>query len=240
MTIAATSLPVLALAIAIITMASAFQAGFGTGLGLLAVPLLSLVAPSFVPGPMLVSALSLSFAMAWRERHALDRASVGLCIAGLLVGTVCGGIALAFIPREAFRTIFGVAILLAVLVSVIGAGVRMTPRALVTGAALGGFIGTMSGMHGPPMAVVLQNEEASRIRALLGAFFLVGASLSITAQAAVGLFGWESLLQGLLVTPGALLGSLIGVPIARVLNRQIMRAALLGVSAISALVLLFS
>lgn len=53
-----------ATAIAIIAAASALQAATGMGMALFAAPLLALVNPALVPGPMLCSVFALSIAVA--------------------------------------------------------------------------------------------------------------------------------------------------------------------------------
>jgi hypothetical protein len=52
---------------AIMSIASSLQASVGFGLALLAVPLLALVDPRLVPGPMLLAGSLLALASAYRE-----------------------------------------------------------------------------------------------------------------------------------------------------------------------------
>jgi len=57
---------------------SVIQGSVGFGLGLITVPLLTLIDPLFVPGPLLLSVLLLSFLMSSREKHAADSSEIRL------------------------------------------------------------------------------------------------------------------------------------------------------------------
>src|SRR5688572_3645039 len=71
---------------AIMAIASALQASIGIGLALLAVPLLALIDPNLVPGPMLLAGALLAITSAYRERHAVDVKRFGLSLLGLATG----------------------------------------------------------------------------------------------------------------------------------------------------------
>ncbi|HHF51966.1 MAG TPA: sulfite exporter TauE/SafE family protein, partial [Candidatus Aminicenantes bacterium] len=60
------------LAFIIATFGSALQGTIGFGLGLIGVPLLVMLNPAYVPGPVLLSALCLTVLIAQRERHAIS------------------------------------------------------------------------------------------------------------------------------------------------------------------------
>jgi uncharacterized protein len=90
----------------IIAIASALQASVGIGLALLAVPLLALVDPRLVPGPLLLAGSVLAFASAYREWHAVDVKSFGLSLLGLAIGTVCGAVALRALRTAPLDKVF--------------------------------------------------------------------------------------------------------------------------------------
>jgi uncharacterized membrane protein YfcA len=99
-------------------------------------------------------------------------------------------------------------------------------------------MGTMVGIHGPPIALVFQNAEPAQARAMLGAFFAVGYAMSVTALAVVGLFGRQELTLGLLLLPGIGIGCAIAPLVARFLDRGRLRIAILTISGASAVALL--
>src|SRR6516164_5526172 len=104
----------LVLATAIIAPASALQAVSGMGMALLAAPLLVLIDPAFVPGPMLCAVMALSAAVARRDRAAIDRSVLTMALVGLLAGTMIGAALLALFVGLDLVRVFAVLILGAV------------------------------------------------------------------------------------------------------------------------------
>src|SRR5205807_4914031 len=102
--------------------------------------------------------------------------------------------------------LFGAVILLAVLVSVASPKFAATRRTLLAGSTVSGIMGTMAGVHGPAIALVLQNKEPAQIRATLGAFFAVGYIMAVVWLAALGLFGGYQLAMGVALLPGVGIG----------------------------------
>jgi uncharacterized membrane protein YfcA len=218
--------------------AAALQAGTGMGMALLAAPLLLLVQPSLVPGPMLCATMALSIAVVWRERASINRKLLITALFGLAVGCVIGAFALAVLTGVNLAQVFAVLILGIVLLSVLGLHVRASGPALLIGGAASGILGTMFGVHGPPIAIVLQHEPPDRLRATLCAFFAVGCGISLIALAIIGAFGIDQIGLGLALMPGVAIGFACGPILGRMLNRQRARVAVLTISALSALALL--
>jgi uncharacterized membrane protein YfcA len=226
------------LATAIIAAASALQAVSGMGMALLAAPLLVLIDPAFVPGPMLCAVMALSAAVARRDRAAIDRSVLTMALWGLLAGTVIGAALLAAFAGMNLVRVLAMLILGAVLLSIFAAPVRVGGLSLLIGGAASGVLGTMSGVHGPPIALVLQHEPPERLRVTLCAFFAVGSALSILALAITGVFGIAQVGASLELLPGVAVGLAVAPLISRRIDRRRARAAVLAISAISALVLL--
>jgi uncharacterized protein len=222
----------------IIAAAAALQAGTGMGMALLAAPLLVLIDPALVPGPMLCSVVVLSIAVGWRERAAIDRRVLGMALLGLVGGSAIGALALVVLTGMDLAPLFAAVILGTVLLSVLGLHVRAGAPALLIGGAASGILGTMFGVHGPPIGIVLQHEPPERLRATLCAFFAVGCSISLVALAIVGAFGVNQIVMGLKLMPGVAIGFVCAPIVARLLNRRRARIAVLTISALSALALL--
>jgi uncharacterized membrane protein YfcA len=223
---------------AIMAVGSAFQAAVGMGLALLVVPLLALLNPSLLPGPMLFAAIGLCFGMAWRDRASLDRRALAIGSVGLAAGTALGATALLAVPMTALPRLFGAMILCAVAVSLLGRKVRVGRGALLLGGVASGVMGTMAGIHGPPLALVLQHESPDRVRALLGAYFAGGYVISVLALSAAGRFGVEGLTLGLSLMPGTAVGFAVAPLVSHRLRPHWLRWVLLTVSTVSAGVLL--
>jgi uncharacterized membrane protein YfcA len=223
---------------AIMAAGAALQAAFGMGIALFAIPLLALIDPRFVPGPLLFASLWLSVGMAYAGRADIRGGEIGLASIGLAAGTVLGAVALILAPAGSLPRVFGALILFAVLISCSGLAIRSTPRALLGGGTLAGIMGVMAGIHGPPMALIFQNDAPERARAMMGAFFAAAYPLSIAGMALVGLFGMLELTLGLVLVPGMALGFAAAPMLARYVDRRLMRAGILVISAASGVVLL--
>jgi uncharacterized protein len=217
---------------------AALQGSVGYGMGLLATPVLVLIEPRMIPGPFLLAALALTVLMASRERQSLDSRGVGWLVAGLIPGTLLGVWALTRLPQRTFSIVFGMAILLAVLMS--ASGLRLPLRRSVLGAAgfVGGVMSILAGMSGPPAALVLQDEAPQRLRATLSAFFIANSLISIAMLIPAGRFGvYEVELAGVQL-PGILLGYLVSSHLARRLGQRSLRPVILGLSALTAMVVI--
>ena len=218
---------------------SAFQAAVGLGLALLVVPFLALIDTRFIPGPMLFAGIALTAATAYRDRREIDRAALGLSFAGLTIGTFIGAIALKLVVRAYLPKLFGALILVAVLFSVASPRFAATPRAFFAGATASGVMGTMVGVHGPAIALVLQNNEPAQVRATLGAFFAVGYVMAVALLAVLGLFGRHELVLGLALLPGVCLGYVVAPAISKFIDTRVLRIVILVISSVSAVGLLF-
>ena len=228
----------LVIAIMIVAAGSALQAATGMGMALFAAPLLALFDPAFVPGPVLCAVMALSAAVAWRERAFIDRRILFVALLGFSAGCAIGAVLLAVLVGRDLGRVFAVLILAAVFLSVAGLRIRISRLALLIGGAASGILGTMAGVQGPPIALVLQHEPPDRLRATLCAFFASGSLASLTALAAAGLFGIGKLGLGFELMPGVALGFAVAPVFARRIGRRQARAAVLVISTLSALALL--
>jgi uncharacterized membrane protein YfcA len=236
--IAGLSTTMLVLASLVMAIGAALQAAVGLGLALFAVPLLALIDVRLIPGPMLLASVALAVIMAHRERSAIDRRELILSLIGLGIGTAVGACCLSLVAPASLTRLFALMILVAVLVSLLAKEVRISPGALLAGGGAAGIMGTMVGIHGPPIALVFQNAEPAQARAMLGAFFAVGYTMSVVALAAVGQFGRQELALGVLLLPGVGIGYATAPFLARFLDRRRLRIAILTIAGASAVVLL--
>ena len=227
------------IATVVVALGALLQGSVGIGLGMLAAPLLLLIDVTFVPGPLLCSALVLTVFLAHRDRHAIQFSDLGWALSGRLAGIAAGMSVLASLSPDRLRTVFGALILAAVALSASGLHLRPRPSTLVTAGVLSGLMGTTISVGGPAMALVYQHSTGPRIRGTLSAYFVFGITASLLGLHFVGFFGTEELLLSVSLLPGVLLGYLASRHTAGVLDKGYTRAAVLAVSAAAgALVLL--
>lgn len=220
--------------IAIIAAGATLQGSVGFGMALVAAPLLALIEPRFIPGALITSALVLNPLVLRRERVALDVRGLQISIAGLLVGTLAAALIVARISERDFAIVFAVMVLLAVMMSVVGWKLEPTRPAVLGAALLGGFMGTIAGINGPPMALVYQGARAERLRSTLAGFFIAAALLSLGSLIIIGRYGLNELILSLVLAPGVVVGFLVSSRIAPLLRGGKVRPLVLLVSAASA------
>ncbi|MBL4782391.1 MAG: sulfite exporter TauE/SafE family protein [Porticoccaceae bacterium] len=194
------------LAALIIFIGSFVQSAIGFGLAIVAAPFLFLLSPDYVPAPITLVALLLSIANAYRYRSSISLQGLGAAIIGRIPGTVAGGALLVWVDTKSLSLWLGVTVLIAVAVSLLPLRIApTTPRMLIAG-FLSGFMGTSTAIGGPPLALLLQHEQANLIRANLSAFFIVSCILSLLVQGYTGYMSWHHFILTLPLIPAMLLG----------------------------------
>ena len=219
----------------VVVVGSMLQGAVGFGLGLLGAPLLVMLDPSLVPGPLLAAAFVLSILVALREHRAIDLRGVSWALVGRVPGTLLGAFVLAAIPRRETSLLVGAMVLVAVGLVGTGARVARTRPALFGAGTLSGFMATTSSIGGPPIALLYQDSYGDRVRGTLSGFFLVGLVISLGALALVGRFGRAEILSTILLSPAVVVGFLLSTRIAAVLDRGHTRKAILAASALAGL-----
>jgi uncharacterized membrane protein YfcA len=227
-----------ALAALIFAAGAAVQGAVGFGANLVAAPLLVLISPAFVPGPVIVASGVLNVLLSWRSGPGAVDPTVNVAIAGQVVGAVVAGAVLAMLPADALSVLFALLVLLAVAVSLRRR--RLSPtRSHLAGAGLAsGFMGTISGIGGPPIALAYLGLEGPALRATLARYFLVGNLVAIPTLIVVGSLGWEDAPECLVLVPGAVGGFLASGWLARHADRGTIRPIVLGLSTAAAVAVL--
>jgi uncharacterized membrane protein YfcA len=228
--------------VAVVTLAvvvgACVQGSVGFGFGLIAAPVAALVDTRFVPGPLLFSGVVLAVLVALRERGALDWLGIRWAVAGRIPGTLLGAWAVAVLPEQGLVIMFASAVLAAVALSLAGWTLRPEPATLLGAGATSGFMGTVTSIGGPPMALVYQHHTGAQLRATLALFFLIGAAFSLLVLGVAGEFRAEELRLGLLLVPGMIAGFLISRVAAHYLDRGYTRVAVLAFSTAASIALL--
>jgi uncharacterized membrane protein YfcA len=214
---------------------SVVQGSIGFGMAVISAPILLLVNPAFVPGPMLLAAVFLVLLLALRDRRDVMVGDVAVATAGRVLGTVPAALAVRALEPSVFELLFAALVIAVVLLSVKGFYLRRTPRNVFAAATLSGFIGTMSSMGGPAMALVYQHEAGPKIRGTLSAIFTIGTAISVLGLWWAGRFGPVELQLGLLLMPAVFVGFVLSRYTAGRIDKAHTRPAILAISALAAL-----
>lgn len=224
-----------AIATVVVAFSAWVQGSVGFGYALVSAPLLALVAPEMVPGPIMLSSMVLSIGAAVRERASIDRRGVALALAGRVPGVAIGAGALALLSADTMGVVFGGIVLVAVALSVSGLRLPLTTGTLLGTGFVSGVMGTMTSIGGPPIAIVYQDARGPELRATLNTYFAFGSAMSIPALAFAGHFGVQQTIDGLLLLPATAAGFALSGASRSFLDRGRTRSAVLAVATVSAL-----
>jgi uncharacterized membrane protein YfcA len=221
------------LASLIIVAACVVQGSIGIGLGLLGAPLLVLIEPRLLPGPLLFCSLILTTLVTYRDWHGVRFADLGWALPGRLLGTAVALVVLRAVAPDRIGLFVGIAVLAGVTITASGFHLPLRPGTLFGAGTLAGFFGTTTSVGGPPMALVYQREPGPRIRGTLSAFFVVGVIVSLIGLHFVGRYGapeWQ--LSGL-VAPAPVIGFALSQRSARWVDQGRTATAVLIASAVA-------
>jgi uncharacterized membrane protein YfcA len=219
----------------VMALGACVQGVVGFGAALVSAPLLVLIDTDLVPGPITLSTLVLNIILIVmvRDDQQVDHA-IRYAMAGLVPGAIAAGGALWVLDAEGLAVVFALLVFLAVALSISGLSVERTPRMLVAAGTLSGFMGTVSSIGGPPIALLYQRERALVLRSTLPRFFLVASVVAIVILVAVGRLGPTEVVQGLALLPGVALGVAIAPRLSGHVDRRSARPVVLGLSLVAA------
>jgi uncharacterized membrane protein YfcA len=221
------------LAAAVAALGAMVQGSVGFGLGMLGAPILLLIDPRFVPGPLLLTAGVLITLLTRREWRGIRFGDLAWSVPGRIVGTAAAVVFLGVVPPDRLEVAIGIMVLLAVGVSASGVEVPLRPRAFLAAGTLSGFFATTTAIGGPPIALLYQRERGAVVRGTLSAFFVFGVVISLAGLALAGRFGPAQIRLSLVLIPGALVGYAFSARLSRVLDRGWMRPAILAASGVA-------
>ena len=226
------------LATGIVILGSIIQGSVGFGLGPLAVPLLVLIDPIFIPGPLILAALLLTILIFQRERSAVDFKGIKWAIAGRLIGTAAGAFVLTLISGSQMVLLLAGLVILAVIINASGLRLKAVSWTILGAGTLSGFMAVVAAIGGAPMALIYQNEAGPKIRSTLSGIFVIGIILALISLIVIGRFKYSELIIAISMMPGIFIGFLISSQTKKYLDRGYIRVAVLTVSAIAASVLI--
>lgn len=227
----------LLLGILIVIIGAILQGSIGFGLGPFAVPLLLLINPIFIPGPVLLIALALTILMYKREKHAVNVSEIKWAVIGRLLGTIVGAIVLTIIPKDSLSLLFAFVILLSLIMFISGIKLNLTYLNLIIVGTMSGFMGTTASIGGPPMGLLYQNEKGPRIRGTLSGIFMIGTILSLVSLLMINRLWITELTIALILLPGIFIGYYFSKYSTKILDKGYIRPAILIISGITSIIL---
>lgn len=223
----------IAIIVVVMCVGATIQGSIGFGMNLLGAPILLLIDPVLVPGPILVAAICLGILLAHRDRRGIDITRLGWGFAGRVPGALAGIAALSLLSQHVLTLTFGSLVLAAVAMSASGLSLRPSRGSVAAAGMLSGFMSVTASIGGPPMALVYQDSKGGVLRGTLSSHFVTGASLSVALLALSGHFGGRELAASAVLIPGMLVGYLISARTAPILDRGYIRPGVLALAALA-------
>jgi len=216
---------------------AAGQVAIGMGLNLFSIPILALVHPALVPGPVLLASGVLTAWSGYQMRAHMVAQEFRASVIGLVLGTAVAAVALATIDASHLPRLFGAIVVVAAGLTAAGLHVPLTLGRVLWAGTVAGMMGTVAGMHAPPLALLYQRETPSRIRAAMLPFLAAANAISLVALFSIGHLGWPQVKAALFLAPGVVVGYWLAPVLIRALSPRAIRIAILVISAVSGLAL---
>lgn len=177
-----TTLPLVALValVAVVLLAGAVQSSLGFGLGIVALPVVAIVAPESLPQSLILMILPSSALVMLQERRGIRWGSVGWILLGRTAGTVPGLLLLVLLSPRSLQLFFSTASLGAVAVMAWARrGWVLSRRSQVAGGVISGLLGTATSLGGIPLALLYANQGSQEIRSVLATSLFLGNLVSL-------------------------------------------------------------
>ncbi|MDY7104737.1 MAG: sulfite exporter TauE/SafE family protein [Actinomycetota bacterium] len=227
-----------AIAVVVIACGAAVQSAIGFGVAIVAAPILVLVEPDLVPGPIIMANLLLSSIVGFEHRAHADRPFVAWATLGRVPGTAIGALMVAGLSTRSLSVVFSLMLLTAVGLSAAGLHVEPNRRAIVGLGVVAAIMGTTTSIGGPPMALALQRRGGPEVRGTMTWLAVAGTSLSIGGLVLVGELGFKELTYAAILAPGVLVGIAVARPVRPWLDRGWTRPVILAFAAFVAVIVL--
>ena len=239
--VAGLSLPMVLLCTALAVIGSSVQGSLGFGLGMLTSPLFAMIDHSFIPVAMMLAVMPLTFGVAIRDRQHIDATGFKWAILGRFPGVFLGIVALKAMDEDLLAYAVASSVAIAVVISVVtsrrGQVVPTNPVTLTSAGFASGFMGTVTSIGGPPMALVYKDGDPRTVRATIAAFFSIGVVITVSGFVLSGEIGRHELALTAVVLPGVLAGLPLSSVLAKHISANVMRPLILVICALSATLL---
>jgi uncharacterized protein len=221
--------PVAVIAILVIGIS---KSGFGGGVGVLAVPLMSLFIPPQQAAAILLPLLIvMDWFTTWHYRKSWDKRNIKILLPAAMLGILLGSLFFKYLSEAHIRILIGViAVLFVALFFLKKKSVKPhqadIPRGLFWG-AIAGF--TSFGVHagGPPINIYVlpQQLDKSIFVGTTVIFFTVVNLVKVIPYTLLGQFSVDNMLVSLVLAPVAPLGVWLGVKLHHRVNETIFYAS---------------
>ncbi|MFM8302992.1 MAG: TSUP family transporter [Actinomycetota bacterium] len=220
-------------AVGVIIFGSLVQGTIGFGLGLLSAPFIAVAIPDAIPVVLVLVAWPIGAVTASREHHAMDRFALVWMLTGAIPGTLIGLWIIHLASAATLGVIVGITTLFGVLATVVSPPIPVTRTTAGTAGLIGNITGTAASVGGPPVALLFQHHRGPTIRATLGAYFAVSATLSVVGYGVTGEITHDRVLLALALIPAMLFGAWLSKHFHGLVDKGWLRPSVLTLSVLA-------
>lgn len=186
------------------------QSAIGLGFGIPAC-FLVLLEPSMVPSCIILMGTFLAFSNALLSLKDIIKVDLIYAYFGRLIGSFMA-MPLIFLTlgTNNYLIIFGILLLVATYMSIKKWNIVANKKNITIAGTISGLMGTLTGIGGPPMALVYQNSSARKVVATLNMFFGVGALFSVILFIYYDLINLPEVMKSIYLSPALIIGTYIG------------------------------
>lgn len=204
------------------------KSGFAGGLGILAVPMMSLFqTPQVAVTVMMPILLVMDCANIWKYRAAWSAPVVASLLPGALCGIALGAVSFQWMNPALLKLAIGVMAILFVVQFVLTRARQSAPRAVSPGIAFGlgalsGFASFVAHAGGPPVKGYLLSRQMEKSEFVgTNSFFFFAVNLvKMVSYAGLAQFSLETLKISALLVPFLVLGVLLGFQLHRSIGQS--------------------
>lgn len=196
------------------------KAGFGSGLGILAVPLIALTMPTTQAAAIMLPILCvMDLAALWAYRGQWSRENLKIILPGGLAGIVLGALTFRYVSEAGLRLMLGVVAIGFLLQRWSSAPSRLdgsnapTPGKGYFWSTLSGYTSTLAHAGGPPLSIYLlpQRMDKALLVGTTVVFFTIMNYLKLIPYTLLGLFDGSNLATSAGLAPLGVIGIFCGV-----------------------------
>ena len=186
------------------------QSAIGIGFGVPACFLI-LFEPTMVPSCIVLMGTFLAFSNALLSLKDVIKVDLAYSFSGRIIGSLISIPLISLtIGTKSYLIIFGILLLITVFLSAKKWSLIANKKNITIAGACSGFMGTLIGIGGPPMAIVYQNSSARNVVATLNMFFGIGALFSVLLLIYIDLINFREVMRCLFLAPALIIGVMLG------------------------------
>jgi uncharacterized membrane protein YfcA len=216
------------------------QSAIGIGFGIPAC-FLVLLEPSMVPSCIVLMGSFLAFSNAMLSFKDIIKVDLIYAYSGRVVGSLLAMPLIFFtLGTNKYLIVFGILLLIATYMSAKNWNIVATKKNITIAGTASGLMGTLTGIGGPPMAIVYQNSSARKVVATLNMFFGIGALFSVILFIYFDLINLPEVMKSIYLAPALVIGTYVGrrSVIRDFVNRNL-KSLIIAVCFISAIIIIF-